>query len=1602
MKKAYRFVALTSVLALSLASMTVPAAQADPGPDAQPVTGTTRPENISFAAGDTVNEVRLLTGDLVGLNSDGEVTQVTPGPRPDGSVPRFSMTAAESQTYVVPTDVEALVPDQLDRQLFNVTELSSYDLGDSIPVIVDQADATSVQEGTASVESMGVEVTETLGSVSAQVGLADVRTDAGPAPTWGLLQELDSAPTSADDPISTTTKVWFDKQIRMDLPQMAPTALDVAATEPAWMSLIGRDEAHAEGYTGEGITVAVVDSGIDSAHPDLVGQVVAQKDFTDENTMQDGLGHGTFVASEIAGTGAASNGTYTGIAPGAKLISARVLDSHGGGSDSGIIAGVEWAAQQGADIINLSLGIQGGYDDGTSFQSQAIDQIARQYGCLIVVAAGNDGGAQRVDSPATADEALSVGATYSDGSFASFSSYGPRRGDGAVKPEILAPGSNTPTSQGLTGAQAGTTTYMAAEGTSMAAPLVAGAAALVKQADPLLDRAGLRAKLMASATRLPLSVFQQGAGLLNIPAAIAQPVTTTPTQLNLGSIPAPYPNEVTTTLTYVNQGSHDVTFDFQIELTPTDSLGLPMDIPQDDTESDQIRITALADSTGDRLTVPAGRSATLDVTVNPAAYPTGYVGGYLTASGIDGTVIRTPIGWSNSPNLFTVSVSSVANPLTSALLINLDTGIPEEMKPDDSGVVVFPQVESGLYAIEAYSSAPNPDYGDTYTVIPVAPFRVDSDTSIELDPSTAQPVNFDFPQPIDQDGEVVLALISPSGEVLYASDQIMYQYNGSDYFGFFEPYYFASYGDEMYGDHLAITPVTDTTYGTWHLYVDEYAESPLVEASLDCGQTTIPMSLMSGLVDIVGQTSYTIVDDNQGLAQAPGPDSALLAQGNHDFGYDTAKALVDQAQNQGYAALIVDSTNTSLMTYWLEASTYKNPDVTIPVFVTPRPFADQLLAPGVRLDVLTHENVRYTYRFSVNFNLSTDNNLIVTPVGHTAAIQVEHRAMGPKAVVDRQGDYLDDITTSVPSTYTMYVEPDASWYQWTEYSPDFSSENLSGVEDTLIQYVDVIPELGVGEQMTYAPGSVVNSLSHDRNSVQLFEDALYVEQAAYRDGQGSVENRSVYTDYPDLGLSTMKLTDLTTSEVVFDGVSDDLITTTDVTRGHTYQLDQTSTTPKNLWEFSNTVTARWTWNLQWTGDGEDQALREVWYELPGLDAYNAGSESQQIVIHVGHTGESVPEAEQVVLKASVDSGSSWTDIPVQLTSTPPQGSTGSLHGEDLYVGQISAHDGDMVWLQSSVSGGGSSFDQTVEDAYPVTSTPRDFPQQTWSCEGGDVTPPDAPRVDMSNASEVSGGTNAAEPGSTVTVRFPDGTIGTDVAGGDGSYSVPTPSGMVSGSVSVTATDASNNVSAPTTSYLDADRPDPARIDRADMTEVSGSVGAVEAFAWVNVTFPDGTTVTTQAAENGSYSVATPSGMAEGTVTVTVVDAGGNISDSATAQLAVTATSAVTLALRYSQLNPGQYQYVTASGFRTWERVTVSLCSASGCSPVRTASTTFSGKLSTSFLVPKDTAPGNYTVTLTGSTSGTTSASFEVVAPPPPSTQCWFTLFLTIWFNFLGW
>lgn len=207
---------------------------------------------------------------------------------------------------------------------------------------------------------------------------------------------------------------------------------------------------------GEGVRVAVVDTGIDANHPDLKDRVIAGYSaipghWTDEN------GHGTHVAGTVAASG--KTGVY-GVAPLADLLAVRVLDGSGGGSLSDLIDGLGWSLDHGAQVINMSLGTPRGH----RLLERAVKALSAR-GVLVVAAAGNSGpGADSVEYPASYASVVAVAAIDQHGQIPSFSSRGPQL-------DVTAPGSDIlstwPPDR-----------WQRLSGTSMAAPHVAGVAAL--------------------------------------------------------------------------------------------------------------------------------------------------------------------------------------------------------------------------------------------------------------------------------------------------------------------------------------------------------------------------------------------------------------------------------------------------------------------------------------------------------------------------------------------------------------------------------------------------------------------------------------------------------------------------------------------------------------------------------------------------------------------------------------------------------------------------------------------------------------------------------------------------------------------------------------------------------------------------------------------------------------------------------------------------------------------------------------------------------------------------------------------------------------------
>jgi serine protease AprX len=299
---------------------------------------------------------------------------------------------------------------------------------------------------------------------------------------------------------------------------------------------------------GQGVGVAVIDSGI-SSHPALTGRVVANVSFVSgDPIVSDPFGHGTHIAGIIAGNASAARTVtplYTGgIAPGSNLVNVRVLGVDGSGLTSDVIAGIDWAianrTRYNIRVINLSLGHPVFEPAATDPLCEAVKR-AYDAGIVVVVAAGNSGKSAEghmvlgsITSPGNSPYALTVGAMNTwgtvgraDDSVTTYSSRGPTRFDLAVKPDVAAPG-NKIVSLEAAGSflatfypslhRAGTAAnaYMQLSGTSMAAPMVSGAVATMLQGRPGLSPAQVKFELQNGATYVNKGgLLGAGAGSVN-------------------------------------------------------------------------------------------------------------------------------------------------------------------------------------------------------------------------------------------------------------------------------------------------------------------------------------------------------------------------------------------------------------------------------------------------------------------------------------------------------------------------------------------------------------------------------------------------------------------------------------------------------------------------------------------------------------------------------------------------------------------------------------------------------------------------------------------------------------------------------------------------------------------------------------------------------------------------------------------------------------------------------------------------------------------------------------------------------------------------------
>ena len=654
---------------------------------AHPANAQVKPHGVPGGPG-TPGTFTLITGDRVTLDAKG-VTEIQRAPGRAGM--RFVSSREGGHQYVVPADAAPLLRDgRLDRRLFDLTALGEFGYDDraaDLPLLVaypdDAARARSAAVGG------DARVRADLPAVQALAVRAS-RDDR--ATLWASLTRGTTAVRTLTPGV---THVWLDGKRKVSLDRSVPQ--------------IGAPAAWAAGYDGTGVTVAVLDTGIDAGHPDFAGHLAEVRDFTGGNDPSDNVGHGTHVASTIVGSGAASGGKYRGVAPGAKLLVGKVCATTEC-QDSDIITAMQWAAPR-TRVVSMSIG--GTDTPGLDPLETAVQDLSHQYGTLFVVAAGNEGKPKSVSSPATADDALAVAAVDADDVRAYFSSRGPRLGDDHIKPEISAPGVDI-----VAAAPGGG--YQPMSGTSMATPHVAGAAAILAGQHPAWTGPQLKAALMDSAEPgAEDSLYEQGAGRVDVARAVAQPVVADVPAIDFPVQRWPHADDtpISQVVGYRNTGTAPVTLALTVAPAPAGML-------------------TVSPAT---LVVPAGGHAQATITVDTRVNaPDGVYQGALTAVGAGDLRVRTPFALNREIESYDVHVPHTGRdgkPATdyTTVAANLTTGELTTLTGQPGGGTL--RLATGRYAF--YSTIHE---GDMSSLLVQPVLDVHGAVTEAVDARTAKPV----------------------------------------------------------------------------------------------------------------------------------------------------------------------------------------------------------------------------------------------------------------------------------------------------------------------------------------------------------------------------------------------------------------------------------------------------------------------------------------------------------------------------------------------------------------------------------------------------------------------------------------------------------------------------------------------------------------------------------------------------------------------------------------------------------------------------------------------------------------------------------------------
>ncbi|MEO7060513.1 MAG: S8 family serine peptidase [Lapillicoccus sp.] len=1184
------------------------------GPGAAAATPPGAPPPVTAATGPSSSHtVTLVSGDVVTLTTDAQGRTTTDVRRSPGAVGGVHTQTVGKDIYVIPdTALPLLAADRIDRALFNVTGLIAQGYDDAhvsaVPVIAQFANRSKI----ATDPLPGSRTTRTLESIGAGALDADKATAAafwkaltgGSDPAKGAVV----APSPLGGGIS---KLWLDGVVR---PALAETNAQIKAPA-AW----------AKGATGAGVTVAILDSGIDQTHPDFAGQIAVTRSFMPDGDVLDYLGHGTHTASTIAGTGAASGGKQKAVAFGAHLAVGKVFGNDDGGHASWAIDGMEWASSV-APIVSMSLyyGVQ---DDGTGLMDQAVNDLSAEHGTLFVIAAGNFG-AEGITSPGGADAAVTVGSVDSANHPSSFSGTGPRAGDGALKPDLVAPGENVLAARSASLSPG--PPYIRESGTSMSTPQVAGTAALILQKHPTWKGPQLKAALLSGTKILAgASAYQVGAGLLDVPAATFPTIVASgPLSYGIVSFPQSASVPSSRTVTYTNLTSAAVALDLATQVTDGHGTPAPAGV---------FRLSAT------HITVPAKGVKTVSMTADArhgiagASYT-----GTLNARQSGVLVAHSAVGVALESAHYALTLKATGRQGQAAHTFATVYRYGEQLASTVAvGGTTTLRVEAGTYAITTWMDVSGPGGPGTSGVAFLGSphLVIAGDTTVTLDARAATQIEAHTPRPTD-DSVPSVAWFHDSGlGGIYAS---------------FEEYY---YGDHALGGFFA-APTGPVPGGRFEFRIEWRRTAPTLALSI------------TGL--------YAAVLHPLAWAGTPGVDGRITTRGVYaghgrvrDFAplhlagqvaivtRDTAATPSDQASAAAAAgATMLIIVNDRPGRFWTSV------DTAIPVASLTKDEGDALVAAagdgGVPLLAVGTASPPYVYDLVDRHTGSIPADLVYAPSAADLATVEERFVSGSPGTMwhERTWCYVwvffecsgSHEVVSVPSARTEYVsaQPGTEW--WSELNMMVTGlEQINGPtmhaagEATVRTWFGPVtrPRSGPGN---YRSGSIVWLARRSGNS-------MYLNLAPASSGDQGVTGTVATGSVDDVAMheqTALFVGSTLINSAPYPSLSADVPASDGPV---TYRYDEVTTRPADPWVYSTRTHTTWTFRSEHVDETQAAllALLQVDYHLR-TDLTGRVATGQPIPISLrvfqltGAALAGTPEAANLSL--SFDEGVSWQPVPL--------------------------------------------------------------------------------------------------------------------------------------------------------------------------------------------------------------------------------------------------------------------------------------------------------------------------------------------------------------------